>query len=184
MQASLCSRCGLLRLPSVANPYLYPGFFAMPTLATIPPKHLKPSTSLQYFHLHPHETAVCSTCTNVTCHCPYDIDIPAQLSRIHQQMSSLRERGLLPATPSQLQDRSHQRSLHRPDGQPSHPQNPPPWSGQPPVASTCITLGRKTWTPSNVVLAVVEAGKLRQQIRLRHDVEPGTRTHFTFELTA
>jgi hypothetical protein len=35
--------------------------------------------------------------------------------------------------------------------------------------------------PSSVVLAVVEAGK-QQQIRLRHDVEPGMRTHFTFEL--
>jgi len=35
-----------------------------------------------------------------------------------------------------------------------------------------------------VALMVVEADQLRQRVNLRHDAEPGTRTHFIFEYRA
>jgi len=150
-------------------------------ISNYPSETFETLDQLQYFHLHPHDTAICSTCTNITCHCPYDIDIPGQLSHIHQQMVSLREQGLLPASPSQLQknlikgvfsvqvvSRHIPTRLRR---------------GHTAVCRLYVqNAGEQTWTPSSVVRAVVEAGKLRQQIRLRHAVEPGTRTHFTFAL--
>jgi predicted aldo/keto reductase-like oxidoreductase len=182
MRASLCSRCGLCdSLCSQSLPVSW--LFRDAYISNYPSETFETLDQLQYFHLHPHHTAVCSTCTNITCHCPYDIDIPGQLSHIHRQMSSLRDRGFLPATPSQLQEDLIKGTF----------------TVQ--VVSQCIptrlrrahtavcrlyvhNAGETTWTPSSVVLAVVEAGKLRQQVRLRHAVEPGTRTHFTFVLTA
>ena len=182
MRSSLCSRCGLCdSLCSQSLPVSW--LFRDAYISNYPSETFETLDQLQYFHLHPHDTAICSTCTNITCHCPYDIDIPRQLSRIHQQMLSLRDRGFLAATPSQLQEglingpstvqvvsRDIPKRLHR---------------GHTAVCRLHVhNAGEKTWTPSSVVLAVVEAGKLRQQIPLRHAVEPGTRTHFTFVLTA
>jgi hypothetical protein len=34
------------------------------------------------------------------------------------------------------------------------------------------------------LVLVMELGHMREEVRLRHDVEPGTRTHFTFEVKA
>jgi predicted aldo/keto reductase-like oxidoreductase len=180
MRASLCSRCGHCdSLCSQSLPVSW--LFRDAYISNYPSETFETVDQLQYFHLHPHDTATCSTCTNITCHCPYDIDIPGQLSRIHQQMVSLRQQGLLPATPSQLQDdlikgaftvqvvsRHIPKRLQR---------------RQVGICRLYVqNAGAKTWTPSSIVLAVVEAGKLRQQIRSRHAVEPGTRTHFTFAL--
>jgi predicted aldo/keto reductase-like oxidoreductase len=180
MRVSLCSRCGLCdALCSQSLPVSW--LFRDGYISNYPSETFETLDQLQYFHLHPQDTATCDTCTNVTCHCPYDIDIPGQLSRIHQQMLSLREQGLLPTTPSQCQgdrikgaftvqviSRDIPTRLAR---------------GQMGIARLYVhNAGETTWTPSRVVLAVVEAGMLRQQIRLRHAVEPGTRTHFTFEL--
>jgi predicted aldo/keto reductase-like oxidoreductase len=180
MRTSLCSRCGLCdSLCSHSLPVSW--LFRDAYISNYPSETFETVDQLQYFHLHPRDTATCSTCADITCHCPYDIDIPGQLRRVHQQMVSLRQQGLLPATPSQLQhdlikgaftvqvvSRDIPKRLQR---------------GQVGVCRLYVqNAGEKTWTPSSVVLAVVEAGKLRQQVRVRHAVEPGTRTHLTFTL--
>jgi hypothetical protein len=180
MRASLCSRCGLCdSLCSQSLPVSW--LFRDAYISNYPSETFATIDQLQYFHLYPHDTATCSTCTNVTCHCPYDIDIPGQLSGIHQQMVSLRQQGLLPATPSQLQD-----SLIKGAFTVQAVSRDIPERLQRGHVGFCRlyvhNAGEKTWTPSRVVLGVVEAGKLRQQIRVRHAVEPGTRTHFTFAL--
>ena len=103
MRTNLCSRCGLCdTLCSQSLPVSW--LFRDAYISNYPSETFETLDQLQYFHLHPHGTATCSTCTNITCHCPYNIDIPGQLSRIHQQMALLREQGLLPVTPSQLQE--------------------------------------------------------------------------------
>jgi predicted aldo/keto reductase-like oxidoreductase len=179
MRASLCSRCGLCdTLCSQSLPVSW--LFRDAYISNYPSETFETYDQLQYFHLHPHDTAVCHTCTDITCHCPYDIEIPGQLTNIHQQMVSLREQGLLPVTPNQLQRNlirgtftvqvlSREVPLHIKRGRVGV------------VRLYVHNAGKQTWTPSSVVLAVAEAGKLRQQIRLRHEVEPGTRTHFAFE---
>jgi predicted aldo/keto reductase-like oxidoreductase len=102
MHASLCSRCGFCdSLCSQSLPISW--LFRDAYISNYPSETFETLDQLQYFHLHPHDMSVCSTCTNVTCHCPYEIDIPGQLSRIHQQMVSLRDQGRLPATPNQLE---------------------------------------------------------------------------------
>ena len=181
MRTSLCSRCGLCdTLCSQSLPVSW--LFRDAYISNYPSETFETLDRLQYFHLHPDETATCRTCRDVTCHCPYDIDIPGNLIRIHQQMVSLREQGLLPATPEQLQN-------HRVEGAfpaqvvsyylPASLQR-----GQGGVCRVYVhNAGTQTWMTSRVVLAVLAAGKLEQQVRLRHDVPPGTRTHFIFTIT-
>lgn len=92
----LCTRCGdcddlcsqglpVSYLFRAAYHYLYP---------TAP---FGISTTLQYFRLHPWEQARCETCTNQTCRCASEIDIPAELTAIHEKMLALREAGIVPA---------------------------------------------------------------------------------------
>ncbi|MDA9490377.1 hypothetical protein XI08_14985 [Bradyrhizobium sp. CCBAU 11361] len=51
----------------------------------------------EYFDLHPAvDQAICDTCADVTCSCPYGIDIPTQLIDAHAQMWDLRLRGQVP----------------------------------------------------------------------------------------
>jgi predicted aldo/keto reductase-like oxidoreductase len=181
MRASLCSRCGYCdSLCSQSLPVSW--LFRDAYISNYPSETFETVDQLQYFHLHPHDAAVCSTCTNVTCQCPYGIDIPGQLSLIHRQMSALREQGLLPATPCQMQE-----ALIKGAFTAQVVSQHIPTSLLPGRAAICRlylhNAGGTTWTPANTVLAVVEAGKLQQQIRPRHDVESGTRAHFTFELT-
>jgi predicted aldo/keto reductase-like oxidoreductase len=180
IRASLCSRCGHCdTLCSQSLPISW--LFRDAYISNYPSETFETYDQLQYFHLHPGDTAACQTCANVTCRCPYDIDIPGQLTNIHQQMVALREQGLLPATPQQLQD-----NLIKGDFtvQVVSREVPPHLNrGQVGIVRLYVhNAGEETWTPSSMVLAVVEAGKLDQQIRLRHDVEPGMRTHFAFEL--
>jgi predicted aldo/keto reductase-like oxidoreductase len=52
---------------------------------------------LEYFHLHPSNDSTCSTCSEVTCHCPAGINIPTALVQIHEAMVSLAERDLIPS---------------------------------------------------------------------------------------
>lgn len=89
LRATVCSRCGhcdslcsrglriswLFRAAHIENSRLM--------VFETPP-------NLRYFDLHPaKETAICSDCDNITCHCPFHIDIPAQLIRTHSTMFNL-----------------------------------------------------------------------------------------------
>ncbi|MEO0406380.1 MAG: hypothetical protein AAF289_03410, partial [Cyanobacteria bacterium P01_A01_bin.135] len=42
---------------------------------------------------HPAAQPICSTCPSVTCKCPYGIDIPRSLVKIHEQMTVLKAKG-------------------------------------------------------------------------------------------
>ncbi|MBM3767718.1 MAG: aldo/keto reductase [Acidobacteria bacterium] len=92
----VCSRCGdcddlcsrglpVSYLFRAAYHYLYP---------TAP---FGISTTLQYFRLHPWEEARCASCTNQTCRCGSQIDIPRELIAIHNKMLELRNAGIVPA---------------------------------------------------------------------------------------
>ena len=103
MLSTLCSRCGYCdSLCSRNLPVSW--LFRDAYISTSRSETFETLDALQYFHLHPRETAAYSSCDNVTCRCPDNIDIPKSLVRIHKQMLALREEGLLPGTPAEIQE--------------------------------------------------------------------------------
>ena len=189
MKKNLCCRCGVCdSLCSQGLPVSW--LFRDAYISNYPSETFETIDRLQYFHLHPKDSLLCISCEDVTCSCPTGIDIPNSLIDIHKQMLKLREKALLPTPPSQLyQDIGPQpigvNLVSRDIPTVLHP-------GQ---KATCRlyfhNAGTQTWIASRtfgknggVVLAIFESDKLRQHVPLRHDVEPGARTHFVFELSA
>jgi predicted aldo/keto reductase-like oxidoreductase len=188
MLATLCSRCGHCdSLCSRTLPVSW--LFRDAYIANSRSETFETLDRLQYFHLHPSATAACDSCDNVTCRCPSNIDIPKSLIRIHKHMSALREKGLLPETPAEIQKQ-------RPRGAwqakiisreiPSALR-----AGETAVLRLWVeNAGARTWEASlprvgrNGLVLVVQLGHMREEVRLRHEVEPGTRTHFSVEVKA
>ncbi len=95
IKATLCSRCGVC--DSLCSKHLPVSWLFRDAYIThYPSETFETVDDLRYFTLHPGETAACSTCTDVTCACPYGIDIPASLVKVHAEMRARREQGLLP----------------------------------------------------------------------------------------
>jgi len=188
MLTSLCRRCGQcdsLCSRDLAVSWLFRDAY----VANIRSETFETIDLLQYFHLHPQDGAACASCDDVTCRCPYDIDIPRSLIRIHEQMLRLRDAGLLPETPAQIERQA-------PRGT---------WAvkvigkevpsaigvGQTAIVRLWVeNAGTRNWAPSlrhpgdGALALVMRLGGARQEVRLRHEVEPGTRTHFSFEVRA
>ncbi len=187
MQTSLCSRCGYCdSLCSQSLPISY--LFRDAYINHYPSETFETLDDFRYFHLHPREKATCSTCEQQTCRCPYGIDIPTSLIHIHKSMTELQSQGLLPKTPQQLSETLINGAFRIQVVSCEIPQQLE--LGQPNLCRFYLhNAGEQTWMTAKpgtkqlaVVLAVVESGRLQQQIPLRHDVPPGTRTHVTFEL--
>ncbi len=105
LRANVCSRCGLcdnwcsrglrvswlFRAAHIENARLM--VFETPL-------------KLRYFDLHPERaTAMCADCGNISCHCPYHIDIPASLIRVHRVMFDLFQRKRTLPSPITLEQR-------------------------------------------------------------------------------
>lgn len=190
MKASLCSRCGIC--DSLCSKHLPVSWmFRDAYISNYPSETFETVDEWQYFNVHPHAEAACSSCTNVTCSCPYEIDIPGSLIRIHDQMLALREEGLLPDTPCQFQEKEATQGTFSV----KVVSREIPRTLQSSQVATCRLYvhneGSHTWisprspvSQDGVVLLVVESGNVVQKVPLRHDVEPGTRTHFAFEIKA
>lgn len=187
MQTSLCSRCGYCdSLCSQALPISW--LFRDAYINHYPSETFETTDEWRYFQLHPGHTATCSTCEQQTCHCPYGIDIPASLIDIHQRMTKLQQQGLLPKTPEQLNNSLIDGAFRIQVVSHDIPQQLK--LGQSHLCRFYLhNAGEQTWMSGKagfyhpaIVLAVVESGRVQQQISLRHDVPPGTRTHVTFEL--
>ncbi len=187
MLSTLCSRCG--QCDSLCSQNLPVSWlFRDAYISNLRSETFETLDRLQYFHLHPGETALCVSCTNVTCRCPAGIDIPGSLTRIHTQMLALRKEGLLPVPPAAIakqaprgawQARVISRELPSALG-----------AGQTAVVRLWVeNAGTRNWEASlpraggNGLVLVMDLDQMRQKVHLRHDVEPGTRTHFSFEMT-
>jgi hypothetical protein len=191
MKASLCSRCGFC--DSLCSKHLPVSWLFRDAYIThFPSETFETVDQNRYFNLHPGEIAACSTCREVTCSCPYGIDIPRSLIAVHTEMLARREQGVLPDPPPPA----------------------PPDRRRPPFAAAMVTreipralrpgesaicrlfienTGAETWigprargeVPGVEVELEVHAANLpRRVIALRGYVEPGTRTHFAFEVRA
>jgi predicted aldo/keto reductase-like oxidoreductase len=188
MLETLCRRCGACdSLCSRGLPVSW--LFRDAYVSTIRAETFETLDRLQYFHLHPQAQAACVSCDDVSCACPHGLDIPIELARVHEVMSDLRARGRLPRTPAELE----REPARGPWGlKLVHAELPSPVA----PGSTCrCTLwvenaGPTKWTApthwtagAGIELHAV-LGPATRTVALRHEVEPGTRTHFAFELTA
>jgi predicted aldo/keto reductase-like oxidoreductase len=189
LRATVCCRCGYCdSLCSKQLPISW--LFRDAYIMHYPSETFETIDPLRYFHLHPGEKAACSTCANVTCSCPYGINIPASLSRVHGEMILRRNEGVLPEPNCELgkADKSEvfaaslitreiPRALR---------------SGESTVCRIYVqNVGREVWAAARgiegaarIELAVFMDGSLQQAVSVRHNVEPGARTHFSFAISA
>jgi predicted aldo/keto reductase-like oxidoreductase len=191
IKAAICSRCGVC--DSLCSKHLPVSWLFRDAYIThYPSETFETVDDLRYFNLHPWDTAACSTCSNVTCSCPYGIDIPASLIKVDAEMRARREQGVLPVPPSPavaqfstealaaaVVTREIPRALH---------------VSERAVCRVYVqNTGRETWIVRGghdglrgleVELVVQGQNVAARTIPVRHHVEPGTRTHFVFEIEA
>ena len=186
-KTSLCSRCG--KCDSLCSQRLPVSWLFRDAYIThYPSETFETVDQLRYFHLHPGETATCATCADVTCRCPYGIDIPASLIAIHAQMRARREEGVLPDSPAPLGEHGRERAFAAVVVTREIPRRLD--TGERVVCRLYVqNVGGETWSVTRradaraVELAVAFGGRSRA-VAVRHDVPPGTRTHFAFEIEA
>lgn len=189
MKSSLCSRCGHCE-PLCSKSLPISWLFRDAYICSYPSETFETAESRQYFHLHPDDTAACLTCTDRTCSCPNGIDIPASLIEIHRQMLSLREKGLLPATPKELEENVIKGAFTVQVAMSQVPRVMK--AGHRDVCRFRLrNLGAEKWRVSpgqnkgrRVGLAVYIRDRLVRQVPLRCEVKPGAYTHFAFEIDA
>lgn len=177
MRAALCSRCGECESTcSKSLPISW--LFRDAYIWNYPSDTFEALGRLHYFHLHPDEELACVSCTERTCICPSGIDLPAGLAGVHEQMQRLREQGRMHALPEEMEKNGPLAAKvvwcefpHRLDGE-----------------GLCRfwieNASDRVWERGAVVLAVCFDNKPAQRVPLRHDVHPGERTHFAFQLKA
>lgn len=185
---TICSRCGLCD-SSCSQGLPISWLFRAGYISLYPSETFETPDGFEYSNLHPHRQAACSVCPDVTCHCPHGIDIPAGLTRIHQEMNELMDQGLTPPPrPSQQRIQNDYgcgamiviRDV--------------PASMRPGHLTTCRlyleNTGRWSWYARELggrcrtVLFVYLDGELQQVAKLRADVHPRERGHFVFEFSA
>ena len=189
MRAGVCSRCGQCDdLCSQRLPVSW--LFRDGYITHYPSETFETVDQLRYFHLHPGAAATCATCPDVTCRCPYGIDIPRSLIALHASMLERRADGVLPDPPAALGARTTGEPFAAAVVTRELPRRLS--RGERATARLYVqNVGSETWRAPRprerrpgVGLDVTLAGRPTRTIPLRHDVEPGTRTHFVFELQA
>lgn len=98
LQTTICSRCGACEdLCSQQLPVSW--LFRAAEMAEHPAESFETWSDVEYFALHPQPSATCASCPDVTCACPYGLDIPVQLTRAHERMTTLMENAQVPPAP-------------------------------------------------------------------------------------
>ena len=93
--SSVCCRCGACE-PLCSQSLPVSWMFRAAEMAEHPSEFFETWKEVDYFTLHPSRTAACDECRNVTCACPYGIEIPKQLSQTHSRMVQLMESAKVP----------------------------------------------------------------------------------------
>jgi ferredoxin len=94
LQTTLCSRCGICDdLCSQNLPVSW--LFRASYINLFPSETFETWDGVEYFQLHPDSESICANCDNITCNCPYSIDIPEDMIILHQQMSELKNKGYI-----------------------------------------------------------------------------------------
>jgi predicted aldo/keto reductase-like oxidoreductase len=174
LQAALCSRCGACEeLCSQSLPVSW--LFRAAYVSLHPGADYENWDEAEYFSLHPGKSSTCSQCSEVTCECPYHLDIPASLIRLHDNMSGLVAAGLArdmsgtPPEEARVLTADLPRDLI---------------VGQHSVGRLWVqNAGRDSWMHAGrgaYVEAMIDGR--RTITRARQDTPPGGRTHFVFSI--
>lgn len=149
-------------------------------IAAFPSETFETAPEHEYFRLHRGGAAACASCPDVTCHCPYGLDVPGSLVRLHAAMVELRGMGRVPdGSPPVAREGVEVVSLHVPAR-----------TGVGGRSACRVWVGNRTnhpWRAGGSGATAVEArvdGSLAGVGRLRQDLHPGGRGHFAFELAA
>jgi predicted aldo/keto reductase-like oxidoreductase len=183
LSTTMCSRCGLCdNLCSQGLPVSW--LFRAGDIALQRSVSFEITDEFEFFHLHPDTQPTCARCPNVTCNCPFGIDIPGNLNALHARMIDLRERRLIPLSERELivgDEDFGTRVLLR----------DLPSSLTPSEITVCRlwveNTGMHGWflgTRNAVHLRAFADRRVIAKVHQRHDVQPGGRTHFVFELSA
>ena len=180
LQSALCSRCGACEeLCSQSLPVSW--LFRAAYVSLHPGAAYENWDEAEYFALHPKKSSTCSQCNEVTCECPYGLDIPLSLMRLHDKMLDLKEAGL-----------ARDMSAPRPNAQGSAAgariltaDLPAEMVvGQPGVARLWVeNSGRDSWAHLGrgaFVEAIIDGRRV--VARARQDTHPGGRVHFVFSI--
>jgi predicted aldo/keto reductase-like oxidoreductase len=184
---SVCSRCGGCD-DTCSHSLPVSWLFRSAYISLSPSTVFENDDQLQYFRLHPQPRSTCSTCQDVTCHCPFGIDIGAALSSLHAGVNQLAESGVVPDASwkgPRYSDRERSAALLMKDI---------PGRARPGEAARVRlafrNTGTRTWlrqardgSPA-VCLSLRLDGRSREPVPLRRDVPPGERVHFAFDLQA
>lgn len=189
IRGALCRRCGRCEA-SCSHNLPISWLFRDAYICNYPSETFETIDALQYFHLHPREMPVCESCKDVTCECPHGIPIREALISIHFKMMELKRKGLIPATPKEIEEKRRKgdsgvQVLNR--DIPSHLR-----SGEKRVCRIYLeNTGSTIWpSPSlhpderHLGLGVFREGRFWNWIALRQDVPPKERTYFSFLLEA
>lgn len=186
LQSTMCSRCG--RCDDLCSHSLPVSFlFRSGYISAYPSETFETPPQYEYFGLHPRPQATCATCTDVTCACPFGIDIPRSLMRLHEHMGTIAAAAGVPGV-------GH--ALDRPAGADwaarlVHVALPAGTadSASPRVALQVANVGSEPWLTGSaawprprVALRVDVDGREAQWEPLREHVSPGCRGHFAFRL--
>ena len=98
LQTDLCSRCGICD-KQCSQKMSVSWMFRAAYVALHPSETFETWNEVEYFRLHPKEDLSCTTCPDITCACPYGIDIPRSLDGLHAKMTDLRDAGLVAPAP-------------------------------------------------------------------------------------
>ncbi len=188
LQTDLCSRCGLCdTLCSQGQRVSW--MFRAGYVSLYPSETYETWDAVEYFNLHPKAEATCASCPDVTCGCPYGIDVPRSLTTLHNQMLDLRERGLVARATSEESP-----SVGEPAFRARVVLQELPRSLSPRQTITARifveNVGTRSWFPEKnphrggVALAVSVAGGTPTRVSVREDIHPGGRCHFVFPITA
>jgi predicted aldo/keto reductase-like oxidoreductase len=177
-QTALCSRCGACEeLCSQSLPVSW--LFRAAYVSMHPGAAYENWDEAEYFTLHSGKSSTCSQCNEVTCECPYGLDIPANLMQLHEKMMNLADAGLardMSATKPNMHGRGARlltADLPR-----------EMVVGQAGVGRLWIeNSGRDSWihTGRGAYLEAILDGQ-RVIVRARHDTHPGGRVHFVFSI--
>jgi len=186
LDATACSRCGTCEASCSQNLSIS-WLFRAAYISNYPSETFETPDTHEYFRLHPDEEALCRRCKDVTCRCVKGVDIPATLIQIHSHMKELRSKGLIP--PAEVREIIGNRKGYAARIIIKKLPSELTTQGKEPCLLYLENSGQQPWyaharrKQPKIVLCVSLDKTLLQTIKLRHDVHPKQRAHFSFELS-
>ena len=188
VRESVCSRCGAC-VDSCSQHLPVPEIIRSALVNLYPSARFELHKDTEYFEVRGSGKIACSTCENVTCHCPAGLSIPRLMISQHADMLGLEREGLIPQPPGEQNRRFGQLDF----GASVLNWDLPARMAAGSTACCLIHLenaGSRGWFPEDnphsaeVYLAVFVDGVKTEVIKLEAPVHSQCRRKFVFDVTA